>query len=71
MISCDVIRDLLPLYADDLLSQSSRELVDAHIAACPECKEMLETMLRPLDPEPAAENFMDALRKQKRKQRSG
>lgn len=69
MINCDVIRDLLPLYADDLLSQSSRELVDAHIAACPECKDMLDTMLRPLDPEPAAENFMDALRKNKRKQR--
>ena len=69
MISCDVIRDLLPLYADDLLSPSSRELVDAHIAACPECKEILDTMLRPLDPEPAAENFAEALRKQKRKQR--
>ena len=68
MISCDVIRDLLPLYADDLLSQRSRELVDAHIAACPECKKMLDAMLCPLDPEPAAENFIDALRKQKRKQ---
>lgn len=69
MISCDVIRDLLPLYADDLLSQNSRDLVDAHVAACPECKEILDTMLRPLDPEPTEEGFMDALRKNKRKQR--
>ena len=69
MISCDVIRDLLPLYADDLLSQCSRELVEAHIDACPECKEMLDAMLRPLDPEPAEEDFRDALRKNRRKQR--
>ncbi len=68
MINCDVIRDLLPLYADDLLSQSSRELVDTHVAVCPECKQLLDTMLRPLPPEPAEENFMDAVRKNKRKQ---
>lgn len=68
MITCDVIGDLLPLYADDLLSQSSRELVDAHIAQCPACRDMLDSMLHPLDPEPSEADFMDALRRQKRKQ---
>ena len=69
MINCDVIRDLMPLYADDLLSQSSRALVEAHIAVCPECKKILDAMRSPLEPEPAEEAFMDALRKTRHKQR--
>ena len=30
--SCDVIRDLLPLYADDACSQESRRVVEEHLA---------------------------------------
>ena len=29
-ISCDIIRDLLPLYAENLVSEDSRKLVDDH-----------------------------------------
>ena len=42
--SCDVIRDLLPLYADDACSADSRRLVDEHLAECPDCSGMLKRL---------------------------
>ena len=42
--SCDVIRDLLPLYADDACSQDSRRMVDEHLAECPGCAGMLKRL---------------------------
>ena len=42
--SCDVIRDLLPLYADDACSEDSRRLVDEHLAECPDCSGMLRRL---------------------------
>lgn len=41
---CEVIRDLLPLYADDVCSETSRELIEKHIQECPECSAMLEKL---------------------------
>ena len=41
---CDVIRDLLPLYADDACSEQSRALVREHLDGCPECSEMLQRL---------------------------
>jgi|GEM_PF-3063022 len=41
MNSCDIIRDLLPLYADNVASDGSRALVDEHIKSCKDCREML------------------------------
>ena len=43
-ISCDVIKDLLPLYVDKVASRDSRALVDEHIAVCDECREVLHKM---------------------------
>lgn len=39
---CEVIRDLLPLYADDVCSESSRLLIEHHLQECPECAAELE-----------------------------
>lgn len=41
---CDVIRDLLPLYADDACSQQSRALVEEHLDECPVCSNMLQRL---------------------------
>ena len=38
---CEVIRDLLPLYADDACSPGSKDLVEAHVRNCAECRTML------------------------------
>lgn len=40
-ISCDIIRDLLPLYAEDLVSDDSRKLVDEHLCTCAPCTKQL------------------------------
>lgn len=40
-ISCDIIRDLLPLYAEDLVSGDSRKLVDEHLCTCDPCTKQL------------------------------
>ncbi len=45
---CDMIKDLLPLYADEVCSEESRKTVAAHIAGCPECRSMLEKMNKQL-----------------------
>jgi len=40
-ISCDIIRDLLPLYAEDMVSEDSRKLVDDHLCGCDACIKIL------------------------------
>ena len=43
-ISCDVIRDLLPLYVDEVLSNDSKTLVDEHIEECESCNDELRKL---------------------------
>ena len=40
-LSCNVIRDLLPLYAENLTSEESNALVDEHLRGCGECAKQL------------------------------
>ena len=41
---CDVIRDLMPLYVDQVLSDASKELVEAHTGQCGQCGEELAAL---------------------------
>lgn len=41
-LNCNVIRDLLPLYADQICSEESRELVEEHLAECGDCSALLQ-----------------------------
>lgn len=43
-ITCDVIKDLLPLYAEGMTSEDSRVLVDEHICGCESCQKVLAEM---------------------------
>lgn len=40
-ISCNIIRDLLPLYAENLASEDTRMLVDNHLCVCTDCANFL------------------------------
>ena len=57
-MECDVIRDLLPLYAEKIASPASTALVEQHLAECPDCRAQLEQMEQPVpvqpDPQPDA-----------------
>ena len=37
-MSCQVIRDLMILYEDDVCSKESRGLIEEHIEECEECR---------------------------------
>lgn len=41
-ISCEIIRDILPLYHDHVCSQASSELVEEHLKNCEKCQEELQ-----------------------------
>ena len=58
-ISCNIIRDLLPLYAEDLASEDSKKLVDMHLCTCDECVKVLGSMKKgtPVPMETAAESL--------------
>ena len=36
-IPCEVVQDLIPLYADNLVSEKTREIIDEHVSRCPSC----------------------------------
>ena len=51
-ISCDVVRDLLPLYHDGVCSADSRALVEAHLVSCEGCRTELADMDADIPPAP-------------------
>ena len=42
--NCDLISDLLPLYKDEICSEASRKIVEEHLAECPDCKKVLNSL---------------------------
>ncbi len=46
-LHCDVIRDLLPVYADDLASDATKAVVEGHLKTCQSCRDALEAMKAP------------------------
>lgn len=43
-LPCDVVRDLLPFYVDGQCSDSSRRIMEDHLAHCPQCQKMFQEM---------------------------
>ena len=43
-VDCEIIRDLLPLYADDACSGKSRAMVEEHLVECDACRGLLIRM---------------------------
>ena len=52
--NCEIVGDLLPLYADSSCSKESEEMVESHLKECPYCKRLFEHMTTSLlFPEPS------------------
>ena len=70
-MTCEVIRDLLPLCADGVASQESRAAVEEHIRTCDECRALYETMCAPVEAQETAKepDYMAAVRQQKKENR--
>lgn len=45
-VTCDIIKDLLPLYAEDMVSQDSKKLVDEHLCSCDSCTKELAGLVK-------------------------
>lgn len=48
-IFCNTVRDLLPLYLDNVCSLESREIVEDHLEICPNCREYLTSLQVPCE----------------------
>lgn len=46
-IPCDTVRDLFPSYIDRLTSDTTNQLIEAHIATCAKCAGILNSMRSP------------------------
>ena len=70
-MTCDVIRDLLPLCADGVASEESRSAVEAHIETCSECRALYEAMHAPVEVQETSKepDYMEAVRRQKKANR--
>lgn len=42
--NCEVIRDLLVLYQDDICSEESNKIIQEHLLECPSCSKYLDNM---------------------------
>lgn len=46
---CNLIKDILPLYVEDMVSTDTREFVSEHLEHCQECHAEFERMRKPAD----------------------
>lgn len=67
--SCEMIRDLLPLYVEHLTNPKSEAEIKAHLAECEDCRRIFEEMSapEPVRKEPIPE--VDGLKKMKKRRR--
>lgn len=61
-LSCEIVRDLLPLYAEELASEDSRAAVEAHLCECAGCRAELKVLKQPV-PVPAEEPGIKKVRR--------
>lgn len=47
---CRIVCDLLPLYAEDMVSEDTAEFVKEHLGNCPTCRAELEKLRKPVQP---------------------
>ena len=70
MMQCEIIRDLLPLYAEGLTGDAADREIEAHLAGCDACAKALEQLRVPVEqPEPQAEAWKAAVKKEKKTRR--
>ncbi len=72
-VSCEIIKDLLPLYHDGVCSSDSKALIEEHLAYCHSCSAELKEMDRnwPLTNTEQNLNEAEAVKKLSRRWRKG
>ena len=70
MNHCEIVRDLLPLYIEDITASGTTEYVREHLSCCSACMEEYRRMTAPASPLPDPnEKWKDALEAQRQAER--
>ena len=56
---CSVVKDLIPLYTEGLVSSETKEFIDEHCQSCEKCKELLETLAESPDKKESADSIKE------------
>ena len=59
-VSCEIVKDLLPLYHDGVCSNDSKTMVEEHLAYCDSCKAELKAMVDTLFINKTEQNLNEA-----------
>jgi predicted anti-sigma-YlaC factor YlaD len=59
-ISCEIIKDLLPLYLDGVCSNDSKAAIEEHLTDCDNCESELQAMQKLLPPDNTEQNLNEA-----------
>ena len=57
---CSIIRDILPLYVENMVSEDTAEFVKGHLESCPVCRAELEKLREPVEVQTEPQPDMDA-----------
>ena len=66
---CSIVQDLLPLYAEDMLREGTKEYVDGHLAQCEACRAELAALKADVTPAPVSAQPLRSLKKQLRRKK--
>ena len=66
---CSIVQDLLPLYAEDMLREETKEFVDAHLAQCEACRAELAALKADVKPAPVSAQPLRDLKRQLRRKK--
>jgi predicted anti-sigma-YlaC factor YlaD len=63
ILSCEVVKDLLPLYYDKVCSKESCSLIEEHLAQCPQCVNELQKLKMDLEKPSVPEGEVKAMKR--------
>lgn len=66
---CSIVQDLLPLYAEDMLREETKEYVEGHLAQCEACRTELTALKADVKPAPVSAQPLRDLKRQLRRRK--
>ena len=66
---CSIVQDLLPLYAEDMLREETKEFVDGHLSQCAACRAELDALKADVKPAPVSAQPLRDLKRQLRRRK--
>ena len=65
-LNCNIIRDMLPMYAEGLTSEESNIAIQQHLEQCEDCRKCLENLQKPIAGPTVPKMEIDYMRKVKK-----